>query len=83
MLQSDAGTSPFPVVPKAPPAIAWGHLIQPKLTDGRMGSPSQADKIVLTTDVRGHKVYIGTGPLFSVLPSPVSRPLAPTPPSAP
>jgi penicillin-binding protein 1B len=73
-----AGTEPFPPVLEVPAVIALGPLIQPDLT---MGSPLRSDKIVLTTNALGQKVYINAGALYPAIPSPVSRPLAPPPAS--
>jgi penicillin-binding protein 1B len=78
-----AGTEPFAPPQGAPAGIALGPLIQPDLTLGGMGSPLPADNIVLISDAQGHKVYVNTGALFSTVSSHDSRPLAPTPPSAP
>jgi penicillin-binding protein 1B len=64
-----AGTEPFPPGPEALPVIALGLLVQPDLTLGEMGSLLRADKIVLTTDLKGHKVYVNTGALLSTGPS--------------
>ena len=78
-----AGTEPFAPVQEAPAGIALGPLSQPDVTLGGKGSLLRADEIVLTTDAQGHKVYINTGALLSTGPSHGSRPLGPTPPSAP
>jgi penicillin-binding protein 1B len=75
-----AGTEPFAPVPEAPAGIALGPLNQPDPMLGGRGSLLQADRIVLTTDARGHKSYINTGALFSVGPSPGSPSLGPTQP---
>ena len=77
-----AGTEPFAPAEKAPAGIALGPGIQPNLTPGGVGSPLRADKIVLTTNAQGQKVYINAGALYSAIPSPVSRPLS-LPPSVP
>ena len=78
-----AGTEPTTPVEEAPAGIALGPLIQPDLRVGGLGSLLRADKIVLTTDVQGHKSYINTGALYSAVPSQGSGPLGPTRPSAP
>jgi penicillin-binding protein 1B len=67
-----AGTEPFAPVEAAPTTIALGPPIEPALTLGGGGSILRADKIVLTTDAQGHKVYINAGALF--LPAPSSAP---------
>jgi penicillin-binding protein 1B len=70
------GTEPFPPVQGAPAGIALGPLTQPDLTLGGMGSLLRADKIALTTDAQGHKVYMNAGTLLPTGPSQASRPLA-------
>jgi len=78
-----AGTEPFPPVQEAPPVIALGPPNEPETTLGGKESLLRADEIVLISDAQGHKVYINTGALLSTGPSPRSRPLGPTQPSAP
>ena len=77
------GTEPFPPVPNASAGSALGPLVQPNLMLGGMGWFLRADKIALTTDAQGHKVYINAGTLLSTGPSQGSGPLGPPPPSAP
>ena len=81
------GTEPFAPVPEAPAGIASGPESQPGTARAEKGTLLRADKIVQTTDAKGHKAYVNVGALFSTVPiavpTPGSRLLTLTPPSAP